>query len=307
MFSIKIKEKKAPVWNDDVKFFAIEDKEGKKIAGFYMDLYARSGKRGGAWMNDQISRREVNGKIQKPIAYLVCNFAAPVGDNPSLLTLRDVETIFHEFGHGLHHMLTRQTELAVSGISGVEWDAVEMPSQFMENFVLNWDVMQTITHHVKTGKTMPRELFDKLVAAKNYGAGMANVRQIEFALFDMLLHMDTHPEKDTVNKILNEVRKEVAVAFPPEYNRFANSFSHIFAGGYAAGYYSYKWAEVLSADAFSLFQEKGIFNPVVGNKWLDEVLSRGGSRPAMESFVAFRGRKPSVDALLRQYGLVESK
>ena len=204
-------------------------------------------------------------------------------------------------------MLTRQTELAVSGISGVEWDAVEMPSQFMENFVLNWDVMQTITHHVKTGKTMPRELFDKLVAAKNYGAGMANVRQIEFALFDMLLHMDTHPEKDTVNKILNEVRKEVAVAFPPEYNRFANSFSHIFAGGYAAGYYSYKWAEVLSADSFSLFQEKGIFNPVVGNKWLDEVLSRGGSRPAMESFVAFRGRKPSVDALLRQYGLVESK
>ena len=176
-------------------------------------------------MNDQISRREVNGKIQKPIASLVCNFAAPVGDNPSLLTLRDVETIFHEFGHGLHHMLTRQTELAVSGISGVEWDAVEMPSQFMENFVLNWDVMQTITHHVKTGKTMPRELFDKLVAAKNYGAGMANVRQIEFALFDMLLHMDTHPEKDTVNKILNEVRKEVAIAFPPEYNRFANSFS----------------------------------------------------------------------------------
>lgn len=234
MFSIKIKEKKAPVWNDDVKFFVIEDKEGKEIAGFYMDLYARNGKRGGAWMNDQISRREVDGKIQKPIAYLVCNFAAPVGDNPSLLTLRDVETIFHEFGHGLHHMLTRQTELAVSGISGVEWDAVEMPSQFMENFVLNWDVMQTITHHVKTGKTMPRELFDKLVAAKNYGAGMANVRQIEFALFDMLLHMDTHPEKDAVQKILTAVRKEVAVTFPPEYNRFANSFSHIFAGGYAA-------------------------------------------------------------------------
>lgn len=307
MFSIKIKEKKAPVWNDDVKFFVIEDKEGKEIAGFYMDLYARNGKRGGAWMNDQISRREVDGKIQKPIAYLVCNFAAPVGDNPSLLTLRDVETIFHEFGHGLHHMLTRQTELAVSGISGVEWDAVEMPSQFMENFVLNWDVMQTITHHVKTGKTMPRELFDKLVAAKNYGAGMANVRQIEFALFDMLLHMDTHPEKDAVQKILTAVRKEVAVTFPPEYNRFANSFSHIFAGGYAAGYYSYKWAEVLSADAFSLFQEKGIFNPEVGNKWLDEVLSRGGSRPAMDSFVAFRGRKPLVDALLRQYGLLETK
>lgn len=307
MFSITIKEKKAPVWNKDVKFFVIEDKNGKEIAGFYADLYARNGKRGGAWMNDQISRREVNEKIQKPTAYLVCNFAAPVGDRPALLTLRDVETIFHEFGHGLHHMLTRQTELAVSGISGVEWDAVEMPSQFMENFVLNWDVMQTITHHVKTGQPMPRELFDKLVASKNYGAGMANVRQIEFALFDMLLHMDTHPQKDTVNNILSEVRKEVAVSFPPEYNRFANSFSHIFAGGYAAGYYSYKWAEVLSADAFSLFQEKGIFNPEVGNKWLDEVLSRGGSRPAMENFVAFRGRKPSVDALLRQYGLLESK
>lgn len=307
MFSITIKERQVPVWNKEVKFFLIEDKDGKEIAGFYADLYARNGKRGGAWMNDQVSRREVNGKIQKPIAYLVCNFAAPVGNNPALLTLRDVETIFHEFGHGLHHMLTRQTELAVSGISGVEWDAVEMPSQFMENFVLNWDVMQTITHHVRTGQTMPRELFDKLVASKNYGAGMANVRQIEFALFDMLLHMDTHPQKETVRNILSEVRKEVAVSVPPEYNRFANSFSHIFAGGYAAGYYSYKWAEVLSADAFSLFQEKGIFNSKVGNKWLDEVLSRGGSRPAMESFIAFRGRKPSVDALLRQYGLLESK
>lgn len=307
MFSVKIKEKKVPVWEEHVKYFVIEDKNGEEIAGFYTDLNARNGKRGGAWMNDQLTRRLADGKIQRPVAYLVCNFSAPVGDNPSLLTLNDVETIFHEFGHGLHHMLTRQTDLSVSGISGVEWDAVEMPSQFMENFVLNWDVIQTITRHVKTGKTMPRELFDKLVASKNYNAGMGNVRQIEFALFDMLLHMDEHPNKDTVHNLLKEVRKEVAVVIPPEYNRFANSFSHIFAGGYAAGYYSYKWAEVLSADAFSLFEEKGIFNPEVGNKWLDEVLSRGGSRPAMESFVAFRGRKPSVDALLRHYGLTEAK
>lgn len=308
MFSIKIAQKNVPVWNPAVKYYAISDKNGNEIAGFYTDLYARSGKRGGAWMNDLRSRRLLdNGAIQTPVAYLVCNFSAPVGAQPSLLTLNDVETIFHEFGHGLHHMLTRQTELAVSGISGVEWDAVELPSQFMENFVLNWDVMQTISSHVKTHAKMPRALFDKLVASKNFEAGMANVRQIEFALFDMLLHMDEHPHKDTVEKLIREVRKEVSVVFPPQYNRFANSFSHIFAGGYAAGYYSYKWAEVLSADAFSLFEEKGIFNPEVGTKWLDEVLSRGGSRPAIESFVAFRGREPSVDALLRQYGLLEEK
>lgn len=307
MFSIRIKEKKVPVWHDGVRFYTIEDQKGKEIAGFYTDLYARSGKRGGAWMNDQRSRRLADGKIQTPIAYLVCNFSAPVGNSPSLLGLRDVETIFHEFGHGLHHMLTRQTDLSVSGISGVEWDAVELPSQFMENFVLNWDVMQTITCHVDTGEKMPRELFDKLVTAKNFQAGMGNVRQIEFALFDMLLHIDSDPKKDTVYDLLDKVRKEVAVVFPPDYSRFPNSFSHIFAGGYAAGYYSYKWAEVLSADAFSLFEEKGIFNPEVGKKWLDEVLSRGGSRPAMENFIAFRGRQPSSEALLRQYGLVSAK
>ncbi|GAB1826730.1 M3 family metallopeptidase [uncultured Turicimonas sp.] len=305
LFGIQVEETKAPVWAPEVKYFVIKDKAGKEIASFYADLYAREGKRGGAWMNDQRSRREVDGKIQTPIAYLVCNFSAPVGDKPALLTLNDVETLFHEFGHGLHHMLTKQTDLSVSGIADVEWDAVEMPSQFMENFVWNWDIIQSLTSHVDTGKPMPKELFDKIVAAKNFEAGMANVRQIEFALFDMLLHCDYDPKTCTVQELLDAVRKEVAVVFPPKYNRFANSFSHIFAGGYAAGYYSYKWAEVLSADAFSLFEEKGIFNSEVGQKWLTEVLAVGGSRPAKESFKAFRGRDPSPDALLRSYGLLD--
>lgn len=307
LFNIRVQEEKAPVWAPEVKYFVIRNSEDKEIASFYADLYAREGKRGGAWMNDQRSRRSLDGKVQTPIAYLVCNFSAPVGNKPALLTLNDVETLFHEFGHGLHHMLTKQTDLSVSGISGVEWDAVEMPSQFMENFVWNWEIIQSITSHADTGKSMPKELFDKIVAAKNFQAGMSNVRQIEFALFDMLLHFDYDPKTNTVRNLLDTVRKEVAVTFPPEYNRFANSFSHIFAGGYAAGYYSYKWAEVLSADAFSLFEEKGIFNQDIGRKWLSEVLSVGGSRPAKESFKAFRGRDASVDALLRSYGLLEKK
>lgn len=305
LFSIEIKEKKVSVWHKDVKYFVIE-KDGEEIAGFYIDLYARPGKRGGAWMNDQRTRRLcADGSIQTPIAYLVCNFASPVGDQPALLTHGDVETIFHEFGHGLHHMLTRQTDLSVSGISGVEWDAVELPSQFMENFAWNREVVKTLSKKVGTGETMPDELFDKMTAAKNFEAGMATVRQIEFALFDMLLHSTYDAKSETVRGLLNEVRREVAVVFPPEYNRFAESFAHIFAGGYAAGYYSYKWAELLSADVFSLFEEMGLFNPEVGTKYLDEILSRGGSRPAMENFIAFRGRAPEVDALLKQYGMIE--
>ena len=257
-------------------------------------------------MNDQRTRRLcADGSIQTPIAYLVCNFASPVGDQPALLTHGDVETIFHEFGHGLHHMLTRQTDLSVSGISGVEWDAVELPSQFMENFAWNREVVKTLSKKVGTGESMPDELFDKMTAAKNFEAGMATVRQIEFALFDMLLHSTYDAKSETVRGLLNEVRREVAVVFPPEYNRFAESFAHIFAGGYAAGYYSYKWAELLSADVFSLFEEMGLFNPEVGTKYLDEILSRGGSRPAMENFIAFRGRAPEVDALLKQYGMIE--
>ncbi len=303
LFGITIKEEQAPVWNKSVKYFVLYDSKQNQIADFYADLYAREGKRSGAWMNDQRSRRLVGKKLQLPTAYLCCNFSPPVGDKPALLTLDDVQTLFHEFGHGLHHMLTSQTDLAVSGVAGVEWDAVEMPSQFMENFVWNWEIMQTITSHVDSAEKMPRELFSKIIKAKNFQAGMANVRQIEFALFDMLLHSSFDPAKETAQALLDRVRREVAVVFPPKYNRFANSFSHIFAGGYSAGYYSYKWAEVLSADAFSLFQENGIFDLQTGTKWLEEVLSRGGSRPAKDSFIAFRGREPKVDALLISYGL----
>jgi oligopeptidase A len=304
LYGIKIREAKAPVWHKDVRFYEVLNNEGARIASFYTDLYAREGKRGGAWMNDLRSRRLINGRLQTPAAYLICNFAAPVGDQPALLTHSDVETVFHEFGHTLHHMLTSQTDLSVSGISGVEWDAVELPSQFMENFAWNWEVVESLSEHVVTKVPLPRALFDKMLAARNFEAGMSNVRQIEFALFDMLLHSDFDPKKQTFRSLLDDVRKEVAVVIPPSYNRFPESFSHIFAGGYSAGYYSYKWAEVLSADAFSLFEEKGIFNAEVGHKFLAEILSRGGSRDAMENFVAFRGREPRVDALLELYGML---
>ena len=305
LFGIRIVPDTAPVWHPDVKFFRIENAKGEKVAQFYMDLYARANKRGGAWMDNDRVRRRVNNRVETPTAYLVCNFSKPVGNKPALLTHDDVLTLFHEFGHGLHHMLTRVEDAAASGINGVEWDAVECPSQFMENFAWDWTVVEKLTAHVETGKPLPRELYEKLLAAKNFQSAMAMVRQLEFGLFDMLLHTQFNPQTDTIQGLLKAVRKEVAVTHQPDYNRFPNSFSHIFAGGYAAGYYSYKWAEVLSSDAFSMFEETGILNPETGKKWLNEVLAVGSSRPAMDSFVAFRGRKPTIDALLRHSGIAE--
>mgnify|MGYP001077351438 CR=1 FL=1 len=305
LFSIRIVPDTAPVWHPDVKFFRIENAQGEKVAQFYMDLYARANKRGGAWMDNDRVRRRVNGHLETPTAYLVCNFSKPVGNKPALLTHDDVLTLFHEFGHGLHHMLTRVEDAAASGINGVEWDAVECPSQFMENFAWDWTVVEKLTSHVETGQPIPKALYEKLLAAKNFQSAMAMVRQLEFGLFDMLLHTQFDPQTDTIQGLLKAVRKEVAVTDQPDYNRFPNSFSHIFAGGYAAGYYSYKWAEVLSSDAFSLFEETGVLNPETGKKWLDEVLAVGSSRPAMDSFVAFRGRKPTIDALLRHSGIAQ--
>lgn len=303
LFNIRIVKDNAPVWHPDVQFFRIENDQGEKIAQFYVDLYARPNKRGGAWMDNDRTRNRLYGSLQTPVAYLVCNFAKPVGDKPALLTHDDVPTLFHEFGHGLHHMLSRIEEPSASGINGVEWDAVECPSQFMENFAWDWTVLESLTSHVQTGEKLPRSLYDKMLAAKNFQSAMAMVRQLEFGLFDMLLHTEFDNQKDNILDLLAEVRKEVAVTKQPDYNRFPNSFSHIFAGGYAAGYYSYKWAEVLSSDAFSLFEETGVLNPETGKKWLNEVLAVGSSRPAMDSFIAFRGRAPKIDALLRHSGI----
>jgi oligopeptidase A len=306
LYGLEVRPAQAPVWHEDVRFFSIFD-NGELVGQFYIDLYARASKRGGAWMDDAITRRRTGGGIQKPVAYLNCNFAAPVGGKPALFTHDEVITLFHEFGHGLHHLLTKVEDLGVSGINGVEWDAVELPSQFMENFCWEWDVLQGMTRHVESGAKLPRDLFDKMTAAKNFQSGLQTLRQIEFALFDMRLHVDYQPGgSKSVLQLLNEVRAEVAVLSPPEFNRFPNSFSHIFAGGYAAGYYSYKWAEVLSADAYSLFEENGVLNPTVGNQFRNEILAMGGSRDAMDSFVAFRGREPSIDALLRHSGLLET-
>ncbi|MEW5789670.1 MAG: M3 family metallopeptidase [Pseudomonadota bacterium] len=302
LYGLEIREDAAPVWHEDVKFFALRDRQGQLVGQFYLDLYARDTKRGGAWMDDAITRRRKDEGIQTPVAYLNCNFTRPVGGKPALLTHDDVITLFHEFGHGLHHLLTKVEDLGVSGINGVEWDAVELPSQFMENFCWEWDVLKHMTGHVETGEPLPEALFRKMLAAKNFQAGMQTVRQIEFALFDMHLHHDL-PAGQTALGLLREIRQRVAVVHPPEYNRFPNNFSHIFAGGYAAGYYSYKWAEVLSADAYSLFEENGGLNPDIGHRFWSEILAQGGARPAIESFKAFRGREPTIDALLRHNGM----
>jgi oligopeptidase A len=310
LFSVKITRDTAETWHPDVQFYRIE-RDGALIGNFFLDMFARASKRPGAWMDDARGRRRTERGVQTPVAYLTCNVQAPIGERPATLTHDEVTTLFHEFGHGLHHMLTRIDELGVSGISGVEWDAVELPSQFMENFCWEWEIVQSMTAHVDTGQPIPKALFERMVAARNFQSGMQTLRQVEFALFDMRLHSEGLEPAGTpgaaVQKVLDEVRREVAVVMPPDFNRFQNSFSHIFAGGYSAGYYSYKWAEVLSADCYAAFEEEGVFNAATGRRFLDEILSVGGSRPAMESFRAFRGREPSIEALLRHNGMVEEE
>jgi len=305
LYGLDIKERDdIDVWHKDVRFFDIFDSDGDLRGQFYLDLYARNHKRGGAWMDECLVRRQTAQGIQTPVAFLTCNFSEPVGDKPALFTHDEVTTLFHEFGHGLHHMLTKIQYAGVSGINGVAWDAVELPSQFMENWCWEREALDLISGHYETGEVLPQDLFDKMIAARNFQSAMTMVRQLEFSLFDFRLHLEYKPdEANQVDKILAEVREQVSVVKPPKFNRFAHSFSHIFAGGYAAGYYSYKWAEVLSADAFSKFEEKGIFDRETGLQFLQSILEQGGSREPMELFVEFRGREPEIDALLRHSGI----
>ncbi|CDG81753.1 M3 family metallopeptidase [Janthinobacterium agaricidamnosum] len=313
LFSVSIVADQASTWHPSVRFYRIE-RDGELVGQFYLDLYARAGKAGGAWMDDARGRRRMpDGKLQTPVAYLTCNFTEPAvidgALQPSLFTHDEVITLFHEFGHGLHHMLTQIDEISVSGILGVEWDAVELPSQFMENFCWEWEVLEHMTAHVKTGEPLPRALYDKMLAAKNFQSGLQTLRHVEFSLHDMHLHYDYDPNSGkTVQEVIDDVRRKFSVMIPPAYNRFQNAFGHIFAGGYAAGYYSYKWAEVLSADAYSAFEEAaalggGVMSAETGKRFQQEILAVGGSRPALESFTAFRGREPSIDALLRHSGM----
>jgi oligopeptidase A len=305
LYGIDVKEREAvEVWHKDVRFFDIFDSTGSLRGGFYIDLYARSGKRGGAWMDECIVRKKSSSDTQAPIAYITCNFTPPLGDNPALLTHDEVITLFHEFGHGLHHMLTLVDYPSVSGINGVPWDAVELPSQFMENWCWEREALDLIARHYKTGDLISDDIFEKMLAARNFQTGMHMVRQLELSLFDFRLHLE-YDSKSPLNiqSLLDDVRQQVAVVRPPDYNRFQHSFSHIFAGGYAAGYYSYKWAEVLSADAFSKFEENGIFNKNTGNEFLHSILEQGGVKEPIEMFINFRGRKPSIDALLKHSGI----
>jgi oligopeptidase A len=304
IFKLKITKSDAPTWHNDVSFYSIKNENDELVGQFYLDLYARNHKRGGAWMDEAISRYKNSLESSHPVAFLTCNFSSPSDNKAALFSHDDVITLFHEFGHGLHHMLTKVDDYSISGIKGVEWDAVELPSQFMENFCWEWDVVKHMTEHVDNKDPLPKALFDKMIQAKNFQSGMQTLRQIEFSLFDIRLHTE-YSDQNKINPIalLETIRDEIAVVRPPSWNRFPNSFSHIFAGGYAAGYYSYKWAEVLASDAFSLFEEQGILSSHAGQKFQNEILSKGGSRPAMESFVAFRGREPSVDALLRHNGM----
>ena len=305
LYDLDIKPRKhIDAWNPDVVYFDIYDSSGTLRGGFYLDLYARPRKRGGAWMDECIVRKKTAGKLQTPVAYLTCNFTPPVGDDPSLLTHNEVLTLFHEFGHGLHHMLTLVDYPGVAGINGVPWDAVELPSQFMENWCWEKESLDLVARHYKSGETINDELFNRMNASRTFQTGMQMVRQLEFAIFDFRLHMEyTDLHSVNIQKLIKEVRDKVAVVIPPEFNRFQHSFSHIFAGGYAAGYYSYKWAEVLSADAFSRFEESGIFDKNSGQAFLHTILEQGGARDPMDLFVEFRGRQPSIEPLLRHSGI----
>lgn len=305
LFGIRFEEQQAiETWHPQVRVFHVYDQQDIQRASFYLDLYARSNKRGGAWMAEcSVRRRRTDGSLQLPIAYLTCNFNKPVGDTPALFTHDEVLTLFHEFGHGLHHMLTQIEEADISGINGVAWDAVELPSQFLENWCWEESALAFISQHYQSGESLPKEMLERMLAARNYQSAMQMVRQLEFSLFDMQIHLDSPVD---IQAVLDSVRQQVAVIVPPAYNRFQHSFGHIFAGGYAAGYYSYKWAEVLSADAFARFEEEGIFNPQLGNEFLTAILERGGSDDAMNLFKAFRGREPDIAALLRHSGIAQA-
>jgi oligopeptidase A len=306
LFGVRITERQdVPVWHTDVRFFEIQGADGQSIGSFYLDAYARSNKRSGAWMDECVGRKRLNSGSALPVAYLVCNFLPPSGDRPALLTHDDVLTLFHEFGHGLHHLLTRVDYPSIAGINGVSWDAVELPSQFLENYAWHPDVLRRISSHVETKAPLPPETQARLIATRSFHAGLQMMRQLEFALFDFRLHAEYDPSKGArVMEMLREVRSEVAVVPVPEWNRFPNSFGHIFAGGYAAGYYSYKWAEVLAADAFAAFEENGVFDAKTAHRFLDAILTRGGSRDALDAFIEFRGRRPDVRALLNQHGIL---
>jgi oligopeptidase A len=306
LYGVTIKQREGvDVWHNSVKFYDVHDEQGLLRGSFYLDLYAREKKRGGAWMDDCVGRRQLaDGNIQLPVAYLTCNFNQPLGDQPALFTHDEVITLFHEFGHGMHHMMSQINACGVAGINGVPWDAVELPSQFLENWCWQPEALAFISGHFETGEPLPQTLLDKMLAAKNFQSAMQMLRQLEFSLFDFKMHANFSPERgDEIQQVLDQVREQYAVVKAPAFNRFQHSFSHIFGGGYAAGYYSYKWAEVLSADAFSRFEEEGIFNKTVGKDFLTKVLEKGGSEEPSELFKAFRGREPSIDALLRHSGI----
>jgi oligopeptidase A len=305
LYGVSISERSGvDVYHPDVRFYDIFNADGSRRGGFFVDLYARPKKRGGAWMDECVGRKRLRDSAALPVAYLVCNFMPPVGGRPSLLTHSEVVTLFHEFGHGLHHMLTRVDYPSIAGINGVAWDAVELPSQFMENFAWRPEVLPLISAHVETGAPLPDSELQRLLGSRTFQAGMQTVRQLEFALFDLRIHAEYSPQiGGRVMEILDEVRAKVAVVRPPAFNRFPHSFQHIFSGGYAAGYYSYKWAEVLAADAFAAFEEQGVFDRGVSQRFLTSILEQGGSRDAMDAFVEFRGRKPKIEPLLKQLGL----